>query len=365
MKTLPHIEDYIELMARHYLSWPMMDPVIKMARYDEPIVTSMSEQIARSQGFTDKQAALAHKIVIKYRKQWIAAGYDVAHLENTPAYRLPCRIVDRSQRIDLQDREILIRFPYNQDLISALRSCVETIPGRLMFDSQRRLWTCPAVEPRLIWAKEFGAKYNFEFGVEFDQRITELLATPDYAIELDIDQDQVIIRNAESTLLDYINERIGLDINNLVRLVDAGSTLAYSINARVRDQVQGHALFYASEHNETYEVEPDLAPVIEYATLTQRWPIYVYESGSNSIREKLQQLFTAEEMLTAGLHRPIPPTVRCVYFTNWKQAPEHMPLLITSHTLAIGHRRQQLRQTAEKIVYFTHQPNANSDITNT
>jgi hypothetical protein len=125
----------------------------------------------------------------------------------------------------------------------------------------------------------------------------------------------------------------------------------------VRDQVQGHALFYASEHNETYEVEPDLAPVIEYATLTQRWPIYVYESGSNSIKEKLQQLFTAEEMLTAGLHRPIPPTVRCVYFTNWKQAP--------SHTLAIGHRRQQLRQTAEKIVYFTHQPNAHSDITNT
>jgi hypothetical protein len=62
MKTLPHIEDYIELMARHYLSWPMMDPVIKMARYDEPIVTSMSEQIARSQGFTDKQAALAHKM---------------------------------------------------------------------------------------------------------------------------------------------------------------------------------------------------------------------------------------------------------------------------------------------------------------
>lgn len=371
MKTLPYIEDYIELMSRHHLSWPPLDPVIKMARYDEPIVTSMTDQIQRSQGFTDRQSSLAHKIVIKYKKQWTAAGYDVSAHDTNPQFRLPIRVVDRSQRIDIEDQRIIIRFPYNQELISAIRACVDSIPGSLIFDNKQRAWVTSAVEPRVIWAKEFGTKYNFEFGAEFDQRLAELLGTPDYEILLDIEGDQAVIRNAESTLIDYVESKIGLTTANLVQLADHGTTLAYTVSSQVRSMIDSqyglYELLYAAEQNIVYEHEPNIKPVLDYAKLTDRYPIYVYESGGNSIRQQLERYFTAEQMLMSGLHlhREVPHGVQCVYFSNWRQAPARMPLLITAHTLVIGHRRQQVRQTAEKIVYYTHQPNVQSPTTNT
>jgi hypothetical protein len=37
-----------------------------------------------------------------------------------------------------------------------------------------------------------------------------------------------------------------------------------------------------------------------------------------------------------------------------------MPLLVTTHTLMIGSRRQQMLQSADKVVYFTQQVEQNA-----
>lgn len=359
MKQLPYIEDYIVLMADHVLSWPPKEPVIKLARYDEPIVNSMNEQIANQVGFTDKQSLLAHKIVIKYRKQWATAGYTIEHL-STPRFKFPIRQIDRSQHINVTEHGIDIRFPYNQELISYIRAAVNEIPGRLVFDRDRRCWTTALIEPRLIWAKEFGTKYNFSFGPEFNQCLDNMLDQKDYAIQLRYNGTNLEITNAADSLCDYVQQHGGFDVDNLVRLIDLAGICQYQVDPDLYQLVNiDHSILtmlHSRDVNLIYETNIDLGPVIKYARLTNRFPIYVYESGQSMLRHALNEHFAANEILdlksrpSAELdNQPV------VYFNHWKLAKVAIPLLVTSHTLMIGNRRQQMLQAAEKIVYYSQQ----------
>lgn len=361
MKRLAYIEDYIELMASHILSWPARDPLIKLARYDEPIVSSMNDQIQRGQGFTDKQAILAHKIVIKYKKQWNTVGYTIEHLD-TPNYKLAIRKIDRSQIIDIEDNNIEIRFPYNQELIGHIRAAVQEIPGRLMFNRDRRCWQTALIEPRLIWAKEFGTKYNFSFGPEFNRCLELMLNQEDYAISLRYNGSNFEITNATDSLCDYISEHGGFGTDNLIRLIDLASICGYEISDQVRsmcpDSVDSELLkiMLSRDINIEYDIGGtiDLSAIKKYADLTNRYPIYVYESGSTLLRKSFEQLWGPDQILdlknssnSTNHQCPI------VYFAHWKIASTNLPLLVTSHTLMIGHRRQQMLQSSQKVIYYS------------
>lgn len=362
MKQLPYIEDYIALMATDQLVWPPSEPIIKLARYDEPIVNSMLDQIQRGNGFTDRQAALAYKIVIKYRRQWASKGYEISHLIDSPQYRLPIRPIDRRCIIDVIDNLILIRFPYNQEQISEIRAAVNTVPGNLWFDRDRRCWASSLIEPRIKWAQSFGTKYSFEFGHEFDRILQSVLSQEDYSIELRYNGNSFVIQNAESSLIDYIELNGGFGLDNLINLVDLSGVCCYKINHDIfnlfpqqfKENVR--EFFVNREINVKYNRSvPDLSSVIEYAQLTLRWPMYVYESGSRVLRKELDKYFDSHDIVDKKLHPHDTLTGKVVYLDHWKSAADHMKLLVTSHALMIGNRRQQMLQCSDKIVYFTQQ----------
>lgn len=359
MKKLPYIEDYILLMTDDFLAWPKRDPLIKLARYDEPIVYSMSDQIQRNQGFTDKQALLAYKIVTKYKKQWTATGYTVDHL-SVDHFKLPIRQIDRRTLVDVVNGMIEIRFPYNQDMISHLRSSAAEIPGRLFFDKEKRCWLADLIEPRLIWAKEFGAKYNFSFGSEFDQTLECMLGQDDYTIQLRYDGINCEITNAADSLCDYISQRGGFDFRNIIRLIDLSSVLCYQLDPKIFEQAgipnneELRKLLKERIVNFNYTTKIDLGPVVEYANLTNRYPIYVYEQGTSAIREALNQYFTQDSIADLKARPAQNKDKKVIYFNKWTLADENLPILISNHTLMIGSRRQQMLQCSEKTVYYTH-----------
>ena len=359
MKRLKYIEDYIELMARHVLSWPVQDPVVNLARYDEPIVSSMSDQIQRGVGFSDRQAVLAHKIVTKYRKQWNAKQYCVDHLVQQPEYRIPIRAIDRRRVIDIGDTGIEIRFPYDQELIAKVRAVINTIPGSLRFDQERRAWIAALIEPRLIWAKQFGSEHGFEFGAEFQAAVAAMLAQPDYAICLQPAAEGFSITNAADSLCDYVMQHGGFGQDNLLGLIDLSGVLGFSVDPKVYESVdtdldtQLIQLLTQRDTNLIYDTRIDLAPVVRYAELTKRWPMYVYESGHTQLHEQLSRYFAPEHIADRRASSRSQQQGRVIYFNHWKLADAHMPLLVTSHTLMIGNRRQQMLQSADKIVYFS------------
>ncbi|NBP16954.1 hypothetical protein EBU95_21670, partial [bacterium] len=225
MKKLPYIEDYILLMGQDPFAWPPNAPLITLARYDENIIQSMYDQINRGLGFTDKQAVLAHKLVTKYHRQWGQNGYDVTGQIKNAKFKFPIRNIDRSKRIDIKDKFIHILFPYEQDVISVIRSSVSEVPGECYFDKELRLWVTSLIEPRIRWAKEFGDKYNFEFTETFLQVLSKVNAITDYRIELCRINGQLTITNAADSLNDYIESQVGMSDSNLIKLIDLSGPL--------------------------------------------------------------------------------------------------------------------------------------------
>ena len=370
MKKLPYIEDYIALLADDPFLWPPRTPLIKLARYDEPIVNSMAYQINKNISFTDRQSVLAHKIVTKYRKQWLAAGYDVTgHIDN-PQYRLPIRTVDRRKIIDVQDNLIHIRFPYDQELISRIRAAVQDLPGRLQWNPDCHSWAAALIEPRIIWAKEFGTENGFEFGANFTALLEEMLNTPDYSIKLVSSDTGYVISNAESSLTEYVEENIGLGLDRVIPLVDSSALLAYEVDDSIKlslsqqfnKNIMAFILDKSSNLGFKHNIE-SFSDVVDYARLTNRLPIYVYESGSQVLRNEIRRYFRDQQILSNG-HHLIPveeySKYSVIYYTNWKVIKNKMPLLVTLHTLTIGIRRQQVADLAEKVITYTHMPDNES-----
>lgn len=360
MNKLPYIEDYIELMVDNALTWPPREKLIKLARYDEPIVYSMTEQFTRNLGFTDRQAVLAHKLVCKYKRQWASIGYDITDHETHPRYRLPIRNIDRTRQIDIQDNLIVLKFPYDQAIISELRATVPEMPGRLVWDKDKRYWIAACIEPRLIWAKEFGLKHNFEFSPEFNQAIALMLAQDDYAIRLQRENNKLTITNAADSLIDFIQEHGGFENNNFMRLLDYAGVLDYEVDPGVYDLFDHvpspEIITMLTQRNINIEYGNagiDLAPVIEYANLVNRFPIYVYESGSSQLKSQLTKYFSEQDIVFRKTKSGQRETGRVIYFNHWHSADSNIPLLITTHTLMIGSRRQQVLQSSEKVIYFT------------
>ena len=357
MKRLNYVEDYIDLLAKHHqLTWPPVAPLIKLARYDEPIVAGMAEQLNQNTGFTDKQAELAHKIVMKYRKQWTGIGYDVEHL-SVPKYRLPIRKIDRRKIVDIKNNQIQLRFPYDQDLISKIRAAVNDIPGSLFFDREQRAWCAAMIEPRIVWAKEFGCMYQFDFTEEFDYVLNTLLSQKDYSIELVRINNEFKITNAHDSLLQYIDEHGGLVDSNLLQLLDLSGICCYSVNPSIFNELKIddviRNMLTSRELNLLYgQAGINFQPAIEYAKITNRFPIYVYENGHNAMRKQLDKYFSATQIVE---RKNTTSTNDVIYFNHWKYADEYMPLLLTTHTLMIGNRRLQMLHAAEKVFYYTQE----------
>lgn len=361
MKKLPYIEDYIILMGDDALTWPPKDPIISLARYDKPIVDSMTSQIQRGQGFTDRQSQLAYKIVTKYKKQWEKVGYSVEEQISLPRFKLPIRAIDRRKYIDIENNRIAIKFPYDQDLISKIRMDATAVPGRCSWNAETHCWEAALIEPRIVWAREFGTSNGFEFGNEFERILQDVLATADFSIKLVKENQQYKIINAESSLDSYVTENIGY--NNLTKLLDYSSILAYEVDGQILDEAKeqfGHGLvelMLSKSLSLTFQDQiTEFDTICNYAELTARYPIYVFETGSKKLYNEVYRKFSASEIISTGHHLASQESLdkaKVIYVTNWRDIKASMPLFITMHTFVIGHRRQQIANFANKIIYLT------------
>lgn len=370
MKQLPYIEDFIKLMAIGQLIWPVPNRPVKLARYDEPIIDSMGEQISTGTGFTDKQSVLAHKLVLKYRKQLGVLGYDVSNHDPMPKFLHPIRVIDRSKVIDIDGQFVVIKFPYDQNLISQIRAAVTEIPGRLFWDKEHRYWCAGLLENRILWAKEFGNKYDFQFGSNFNIILERILNQNDYAIELKIDDNVPCIVNAAESLQNYVNENIGFNMDRLLSLIDHSALLGYTVDQNILQAVKNSYGLKLTEmlinRQLTFKFADyeslNLDTVFNYAEITNRWPICVYETGSNVLKKLVEQRFNQNQILSKHDHTvkdEILNNYKVIYFTHWKTAPKNIKLLVSFHTLLIGHRRQHLEQISEKVFYCTQVVNHN------
>jgi hypothetical protein len=104
-----------------------------------------------------------------------------------------------------------------------------------------------------------------------------------------------------------------------------------------------------------------LEDIIEYADVSRRWPIFVFENTSSVVSDQVEQellrVFKPEEILYVKPGQRKMPDVagyRCVYLHHWSSNWDlQIPLLVTMTALMVGVKKIQIVQRSEKVVFGT------------
>lgn len=346
MQKYHFIEDYIMDMGATFLTWPPKQSQIKLARYDETIVQSMADQVNSGIPFTDKQATLALKLVTKYRKQWKKIGYDITDQIDNPRYKFPIRVIDRRKFVEVNGNRIDIRFPYDQNIISLIRSS-QDVPGSMIFNKELKLWQAAITPPRVLWCGEFAIKNSFEISESFTKLFDSIIGQDIIRPRLCEKDGQLVLENASDSLVDYLEQNGGIVYNNLVKLLDLSGVCKYTVDPSLFTKVTTNQriidLLTAKQQTIVYTKSVPVSLVIEYIRLTGKKHIAIYDDNTLRISDKLRASLLPQELDNIK--------ITCCTTTSF---PKQVDLLLTSHTYMIGHKRQLICQQSDKIISFTH-----------
>lgn len=371
-----HVEDYIEIIAGYrlpngkdnYNIFEPGQPIVSLARYDMKIIPSLAEQtISQSKGYTDKQARLAADLVLKYERQLLKHGVDVSPVR-TPQYRFPIRQIDRTTRVWIENDTIKLRFPYDTAMIEAVRTASRESKGKFAFNRETRVHEAALTEWNLNWIYSFSIQHNFNIDPSVKQLMDLLLnaeQTP-YQIELRYNDRGLIIANAESSLTEYVETHLGgFTLENILTLCDHAPVLGYSVHPDIQTDVikNFNTRFWSLCANRNLKVTDTGDPaklikqLIDYAELTHRFPIFVYEPDlSGRLLQEFGQHIPAEHMQILDNKNTNPDlTSAKLVYTNKipRTLVQRIPLMISSAGMLYGGDRQLWLQAAEKVVYFT------------
>lgn len=372
MLKFTHVEDYIEALAGY-------DPTqtsnvifntnkykFSLARYDVSIVESMSNStVWGQQALTDKQGELAVKLVLKYKRQFASHGIDISPVEANPTWRMPLRKVDRTQRIWIEGDSILVKFPYNQTWIDDLRKLKDVGQGRSKWLHDEKVWELGITEYNVNYIVTWGQAYEFDIDPKAQELFNKILSVESqpYEIKLIRTVNGYEITNAADSLKEYVAEHIGTDF---VKLIDYAGILGYTVDADLLEEASQNyspALEYiGTKHNIHFEPRRELAEwIFDYAELTNRYPICIYDPSPLPVEQSLVDLtrFEEQDIVRFDLNGKTstseydPYNIKVVYAKKLPKSWDFpIPLLVSTQQMMYGGRKLDWINRAEKIVYF-------------
>jgi hypothetical protein len=363
MLTYPHVEDYLEYLGGYEVGITALimptAPKISLARYDIQIVNSMSNTTTFGTALTDRQAELAVKLVLKYRRQFAKLGIDVSPVED-PKYRIPPRKMDRTKSVWIADGKIHAKFPYDNVLIKDLQTFRESSQGRAYYDREAKIWYLALTEYNVNWIVPWGDANGFEIDHTVEEVFNQILEYEQQLFEIKLVQqgDSYSITNAADSLVDYINDHVGgFGAGNLIRLIDYAGLCGYTIDDTVN--ISSLALrCIGSKH--TIHLEPsedNLNMVFDYAEITNRYPICIYNPTLIDIdlsRFEERDIVRFDRNGKTPTSEYDPYGVKVVYAqkipTTWDFP---VPLLVTTFEMMFGGRKMDWTRRAERIIYLT------------
>jgi hypothetical protein len=307
---------------------------------------------------TDKQAELAVKLVLKYRRQFAKLGIDVSPAES-PVFRLAPRKMDRTQAVWLDGDHIIVKFPYDNDLIKELQSFREESQGKAWFDRDKKQWNLAITEYNVNWIVPWANSHSFKVDTtvrEIFYQILECEQQP-YEIKLVQQENEYVITNASDSLTEYINNHAGgFSLDNLVKLIDYAGLCGYTIDDAIN--VPSLALRYiGGKHAVHLQPSPEnLNMIFDYAEITDRYPICIYNP---TLFEIDLSRFDEEEIVRFDRNGKTktsdydPYRVKVVYAgkipATWNFP---VPLMVTTFEMMFGGRKMDWTRRAEKIIYY-------------
>jgi hypothetical protein len=367
MLTYPYVEDYLEYLGGYEvgltaLITPHSVNRISLARYDIAIVNSMASTTVFGTALTDKQAELAVKLILKYRRQFAKLGIDVSPAEN-PVFRMAPRKMDRTKAVWLDGDGIVVKFPYDNDLIKELQSFRETSQGKAWYDRDKKLWNLAITEYNVNWIIPWANSYGFEVDHHVQELFAQILECERQPFEIKLVQDNkgYKITNATDSLIEYIESRGGFGADNLVRLVDLAGLCGYEIDDAISlTALENHGLalrYIGGKHAVHLQPSPEnLNMIFDYAEITDRYPICIYNP---TLFEIDLSRFEEEEIVRFDRNGKTktsdydPYRVKVVYAGKIPATWDFpVPLMVTTFEMMFGGRKMDWTRRAEKIIYY-------------
>lgn len=340
--TFNYVEHYIEFIGgyRKYDGtacdlFENVPPPVSLARYDVRIVESLSIQtLEMTRPYTDKQAELAVKLVDKYRRQLSNLTPSVILPDKLDKFHLGIRSIDRSKIVTINNNEILLKFPYDTNLIGQVRKLTNDGQGTVRFDPEAKVWHLGLTEYMINWIMTILPQHNFHFDdqlLNFYEQILQF-EKQNYKIVLKTLGDKFVLEHGSRKCVEYIEQQLGgFDFDNILKLVDAAPVLGYEVDTQIQDQVNHlypqFVLFINNRQIKIPSNELSIDNLLNYAKITDRLPLYFYDT-----------------------ELPKQNTENIVYIN--KKAPENLEpkLLVTKTPMMIGAKKQSWLATAEKVV---------------
>jgi hypothetical protein len=249
-----------------------------------------------------------------------------------------------------------------------VRVAAKESKGQFRFNRNSKIYEADLTEWNLNWIHSFALQHNFEIDTSVTNLMSLLLAVEqsEHKIELQYNNNNFVISNAESSLNEYItNELGGFNLENIFTLCDYAPVLGYTIDKQIEQDVTDNLgpRFWSLCSNRNLKVDQltssNLVPEIaEYARLTDRFPIFVYEPDlSGRLHAEFNKFFPGNivNLDNKLMDNVIDDSTRVIYTSKIpKKHFPRIPLMISSAGMLYGGDKQMWLQAAEKVVYFTN-----------
>ena len=376
MKQFTYVEEYLEIIGgyrdivsgKRNTSVFFFEPIINLARYDTNVIDSMTQATVDNRALTERQGDLAVKLIKTYKRQLASKLVDIAPIEEAPVFRIACRKMDYSRKLELRDNRLYVKFPYNTQLIESFRTFKKESHGQCEFNQTTKEWSLALTEHNLNWVYAFATAggFNVDENVQIlVNKIIEIEKTP-YKIELFCNNGSLEISNCPDSMRAYINEHAGgFGTENLERLVDMSGEMGYTVEPTLLKIVaqQVNPVFERVATRKEIKVrnmtDEKFIELMDYALAVGRRPVVIYDPNSinkflnllaTRYNDKHIQVIASTDKLTQSC---IDPTADFVYTAKPLRYEQYIPLLVSTAGMVFGSDRHLMLQASGKILYPT------------
>ncbi len=254
--TLRYVEDYLEFLygtmdkegnATSISMYAVASQNhIKLATYDKSPIASMGGFCAKARAekyescLTDRQADLARKIIIKYRRQFLQHGVVIPDSDRDIELRHPIRRIDRSKYLehDVEKKQLKLKFPYDPKKISALHDYVPNSAGTAEWKNVERRWQFDLTEGNLIKILELFQQEDLKIDESLTGIVTDILkASPKDLPTISIDNDAIQLINCHHSVKEYFDSNNWdlYDISKLPYWVSQAVSLGLRVDESILD----------------------------------------------------------------------------------------------------------------------------------
>jgi hypothetical protein len=200
-----YIEDLISRLAceGHYI---FAHP-LNIWKLDLSPINSLGQNPGIGKGYTEKQRKLVLHLCKKYQNQLETVFGDNATIAlDNPEFRLPvCISVPQEKSISIVDKEVLVKFPYSEEIVASIRKFRDSCIVKLVeWDADHKAWKFKLEENNVVWIMNNLMNSGFVIDPEFSRwadEIAELLEKiEDFAPMVVEDNNTFSFKNVSPTI---------------------------------------------------------------------------------------------------------------------------------------------------------------------